>query len=195
MSQTDDLARVQYQHVPALGYDKGLASPIEALAVGWLGDRVPRTGAVDADLRAALEHFSRHHYVDRGELGLHTCEICHRFAGRGELLIQTPGGRYVLPQLVLHYIAEHGYRPPENFLRDLSEHWRSPEASRCRTDSCGSPCRLPCLEPCSDETEPDPDREELIRLATELRDQGLGVEEIRARLLQREREREVDSSS
>lgn len=80
MTQTDDLARICYEHAPALAYATGIESPIEALAVGWLGDRVPSTGAIDDDLWAALEHFSHHHYVDFGSLGLHTCEICGRFA-------------------------------------------------------------------------------------------------------------------
>lgn len=30
MSQTDDLERVEYRHVPASAYDRGLASPLEA---------------------------------------------------------------------------------------------------------------------------------------------------------------------
>lgn len=192
MSQTNDLERVHHQHAPERAYKTGLESPIEALAVGWLGDSVPSTGAIDDDLLAALEHFSRHHYVDFGFLGLHTCEICGRFAGRGEFLIETPGGRYVLPQLVFHYIADHGYRPPEVFLRDLSRHWSSPEASQCRTDSCGSSRQLPCLEPCPEDTGRDADREELILLATKLRDEGLGKDEIKARLLQWGREKVAD---
>lgn len=202
MSRTNDLARVRYQHAPELAYRTDLPSPIEVLTVGWLGDRVPSTGALGEDQRAALEHFSQYHYVDGGELGLHTCDLCGGFAGRGEFLIETPSGRYLLPQLVRHYIADHGYRPPEVFLRDLSRHWASPQASACRADACGSAHRLPLLEPCPDDAQRDADKEELIRLAAKLRDEGLDEETIKARLLQWARDRieatadaiELDSS-
>lgn len=40
-----------------------------------------------------------------------------------EFWIICPGVRYVLPQMRLHYITEHGYRPPEQFLKDLREKW------------------------------------------------------------------------
>jgi hypothetical protein len=189
MTWTDDLARIRYRHVPELAFAEGLESPIEALAVGWLGDRVPSTGRVDDDLLAALQHFSRHHYVGRGELGLHTCGICGRVAGGGEFLIETPGRRYLLPQLVLHYIADHDYRPPEVFLSDLARYWGSPEASQCRTDSCGSTPRLPSVEPCPEAAGRDAAGEELVLLAAKLRDQGLGKDEIKEHLLQWRRER------
>lgn len=191
MSQTDDLTQISHGHVPELAHATGIQSPIEAIAVGWLGDRVPSIGAVDDGLRVALEHFARFHYLDGGQLGLHTCEICGRFAGRGEMLIETPEGRYVLPQLVLHYIADHSYRPPEAFLRNLFRHWGSPEALRCRTDSCGSALRRPFLEPLpeGEDERRDAERAELLRFTAKLRGEGLDDEEIQVRLLQWARDR------
>jgi hypothetical protein len=194
MPQTNDLTQVSHGHVPELAHATGIQSPIEAIAVGWLGDRVPSIGAVDNDLRAALEHFSRFHYLDGGQLGLHTCEICGRFAGRGEMLIETPEGRYVLPQLVLHYIADHSYRPPEAFLRNPSRHWGSPEALRCRTDSCGSAPPHPRLEPLlqGEDERRDAERAKLLRFTAKLRDEGLDEEETKVRLLQWARDRVAD---
>jgi hypothetical protein len=90
-------------------------------SVGWLGATVPSSGPVDSVILAALKHYTSWVRVEDGSMGVHTCEICHAFRANGEFWIIWGGVRYALPQMTLHYMTEHGYRPPEHFLKDLRE--------------------------------------------------------------------------
>jgi hypothetical protein len=118
-----DMTEIEYHHVPALAYREDLESPIAGVAVGWLGGEAPSAGEVPAELRDALRHACRTRETDRGELGEHQCEICRAHEDRGEFVIEVCGAVYVLPRMVLHYIDEHGYRPPDRFLEDLRAWW------------------------------------------------------------------------
>ncbi len=114
-------------------------SPCESahgdLNVGWLSSRRAfPTGAVPPDFTMAL---ARLHEVPVAlTRGYHLCEFCpksrnadpHRFDagspfwgsaeyGNGEIVVPGESGvRYVAPRLALHYVTEHGYRPPQEFL-------------------------------------------------------------------------------
>ena len=62
------------------------------------------------------------------EMGWHACEFCSlptarglqfsRYArlGSGNLWIPTASAVYEAPAMILHYIADHGYAPPEEFI-------------------------------------------------------------------------------
>lgn len=40
--------------------------------------------------------------------------------GSAELVISPPGwGTYIAPDLIIHYIERHSYRPPKDFLEAL----------------------------------------------------------------------------
>lgn len=80
--------------------------------------------------------------------GLHTCEFCQPPAdiiaaderyydvwasarsGNGEIRVSGPGGIiYVAPTLIVHYITEHQYRPPQQFIDAvISQHESSPNS-------------------------------------------------------------------
>ena len=94
-------------------------------SVGWLGNVVPTTGEIESDVIAALQHYSAWARVEDGFLGCHTCEICHDHSTHGEFWIICESARYVLPQMTLHYVTAHGYRPPDPFLHDLLQKWQS----------------------------------------------------------------------
>jgi hypothetical protein len=53
---------------------------------------------------------------NEGCLGEHECEICHNHTDRGEILIIDDDKMYVAPQMILHYIKDHSYRPPKEFM-------------------------------------------------------------------------------
>lgn len=68
---------------------------------------------------------------DRGYRGSHICELCpkddanwvsivhqgkKRLLGSGEITVCAPTRTYATPNLVLHYIAAHGYLPPDDFV-------------------------------------------------------------------------------
>ncbi len=120
-----DMKEIEYHHAPSLAYREDLASPITGIAVGWLGNEAPSAGEVSMELRNALRHACRTRETDAGELGYHQCQICEAHEDRGEFVIEVEGRVYVLPRMILHYIDEHGYCPPDRFLRDLGAWWQS----------------------------------------------------------------------
>lgn len=69
--------------------------------------------------------------------GWHACPLCPRSAGtdpvpyplvisdprgdfpvgHGEIRVLGPSGRrYAAPEMIIHYVEEHGYRPPQDFV-------------------------------------------------------------------------------
>jgi len=93
--------------VPGDGYD------YLYLWVGWLGSVVPRTGQSDMTVIARLRGLQERNQLRDGTLGLHTCEICGGDSGHGSFFVEDFRTRYVLPNLVFHYIAAHEYRLPD----------------------------------------------------------------------------------
>jgi hypothetical protein len=67
--------------------------------------------------------------------GLHGCHLCPsqrlaRFSRNGEertlgsaeiRAFSNRGAIFAAPNLIYHYVAEHGYKPPEEFIEALSE--------------------------------------------------------------------------
>ena len=119
-------------------YAVELHTSVRACSIGWLEDTIPTTGVVSPNLLAALEHFNSFHFVDEGELGYHECGLCREMAvqSRGEFWIERDGIRYVLPRLVIHYIGDHGYRPPLEFSSVVEKFWLSDDCRKCRDGSC-----------------------------------------------------------
>jgi hypothetical protein len=58
-------------------------------------------------------------------LGFHTCEYCRAdgvppATSSGETTITFMNGRsYNVPDMLPHYVLEHNYRPPEQFIEDV----------------------------------------------------------------------------
>ncbi|MEY9887179.1 hypothetical protein ABIA31_000808 [Catenulispora sp. MAP5-51] len=117
---------------------------VEVLNVGWLeaGHDFPtREGEPDPEflrnlITLAADHFSQ------ATRGMHACDLPHAdrdedkdedkdedfqvdavygdrelFLGHAEIRVVTPDGRWlVAPTLVVHYVRDHGYQPPEEFV-------------------------------------------------------------------------------
>ncbi|WTU53508.1 hypothetical protein OG953_32535 [Streptomyces sp. NBC_00057] len=112
-------------------YDFDYHAEPEGLTVGWLeGDESYTIGDVSvedweilSDLGSLMQNKSR---------GYHYCTICTemfehfgesaRFESRYRLgnaeirVVSDAGELYVAPNLVLHYIVDHGYCPPDEFI-------------------------------------------------------------------------------
>ncbi len=114
-------------------------------AIGWLGESVPRTGSIPSLVLEALKYFRKAHRREDTLLGWHTCEICgldEVNEGRGEFFIDVDGIRYVMPQLIIHYIKAHDYQPPDVFVEELEAMWkqmREEELKRNPKWECGLP--------------------------------------------------------
>ncbi|MEU0101771.1 hypothetical protein [Streptomyces sp. NPDC006267] len=119
-------------HYPDLSpyvYDE---SPRPMLNVGWLHPgRGHATGVVDARVVRALVLLSAAY--DNQMRGFHRCGFCDTdrvsvsggpngdtrvWLGSAEIRVRGEDGTvYAAPNLVIHYITAHRYRPPERFCR------------------------------------------------------------------------------
>jgi hypothetical protein len=90
---------------------KGLSGP--CLSVGWLGAEVLRAGDTTPAILEALFSAKASNQLPDDWLGYHTCEICNNHEDRGEFFITDGSTRYILPNMVTHYIQEHGYKLPD----------------------------------------------------------------------------------
>jgi YqeY-like protein len=106
-------------------------------AVGWLGNQVPSSGDTPPECIDRLLIAYESEMVFRlGGLGPHGCEICTdkkpmelcapvihwrdravQLYGHGHYLVRRKDIVYVTPALVLHYILDHRYRPPDEFVK------------------------------------------------------------------------------
>lgn len=138
----DDMSMYEYESKIPLN---------SVLNVGWL-DRGHAYAVGDLDERILV--FLRKHYsqICANQMrGYHYCNLCADDSvhpticvdgkrcplGSAELWIPSGEGFLSAPDLVIHYIESHSYRPPDSFvaavlaLRDLPPDWQSdPIASK-----------------------------------------------------------------
>jgi hypothetical protein len=112
--------------------------PRPLVNVGWLSAGHPYpTGAVPEELAADLARLCRNG-VQRTR-GFHRCEFCTRqdglsrtppvsarddggefTVGGAEIRVAGPAGvTFAAPDMITHYVTDHGYRPPDEFLDAL----------------------------------------------------------------------------
>jgi hypothetical protein len=103
------------------------------LAVGWLDPSHPhRKGDAPSEFIEALHELCRRPV--RVTRGIHPCLFCppssgmwavtkvehpagDYFVGHGEVHVVGPDGtHYAAPEMVIHYVTVHGYRPPDGFI-------------------------------------------------------------------------------
>jgi hypothetical protein len=125
---------------PYLSTYASVRSQVRALAVGWLDPSHPYpVGNVDDEFLGHLFEACRTHAVARTR-GWYRCPFCRSEAGveppapttvaRGgeflpvgdaEIRVVTKDGTWlVAPTLVLHYVLEHAYRPPPEFVEAVT---------------------------------------------------------------------------
>jgi hypothetical protein len=111
-----------------------LPAGLHLLAVGWIEEAGFATGAVPEEFLAALVAAYPAKVVPDGTRGLHTCTLCHVIMpkvewkgkkidvkGYGHFLIRYEKAVYMAPALVLHYVLDHNYRPPQIFIDAVAE--------------------------------------------------------------------------
>jgi hypothetical protein len=86
--------------------------------IGWLDPDHPfPTGPTSEAFRAKLGRLCERR-VKRTR-GFHPCHFCkgrERPASSSEMRVAAGGRVYAAPSLVQHYVAAHGYRPPDEFI-------------------------------------------------------------------------------
>jgi hypothetical protein len=115
---------VEYLDLSPYEYDE---FPLPMRSVGWLGLTHGLQGAGARALTPVdLERLeSASWFLGSIMLGTHDCEFCpadSAFEGNGEYHYYAQSGEvYSAPKMILHYVREHGYRPPGVFLESLTE--------------------------------------------------------------------------
>ncbi len=116
-----------YEYIP----DSNTTS-LHLLNVGWLDAIHPfPKGETTTIFQERLFEFCLHPVFKTR--GVHVCELCGFFGmakrgnkeawlGSAEIRVIGKEGRvYVAPTLVYHYVVDHGYCPPEEFLQAVLE--------------------------------------------------------------------------
>lgn len=53
-------------------------------------------------------------------MGFHVCEYCHNEHSSGDVTLAFANGHsWVMPDMILHYVADHDYLPPDDFIEDI----------------------------------------------------------------------------
>jgi hypothetical protein len=108
-------------HFPDLATECQGAGGSAVRAIGWLEGHKPYpTGPAHPDFLACL----RAHLTDAGRwlpcvsAGVHFCDLggCERPGGSHYVIIPSTNCVYVAPDLVVHYIEQHAYAPPAEFV-------------------------------------------------------------------------------
>ncbi len=81
--------------------------------VGWLDGRLDyETGDVPVEFLKKLEGVKMANF----HKGSHVCELCHQVSGNGVGMIKGKNKSYAFPQMIIHYIRDHNYKPPQEFI-------------------------------------------------------------------------------
>ncbi len=112
-------------------------------AVGWLDDQTTTSGRIpDECIEVLFDAYISGAIFSDGSRGWHDCQLCSgpadwypeekvgpvihwrdrsiRLFGHGHHLIRLENSVYMCPVLILHYILDHNYKPPEEFLQALT---------------------------------------------------------------------------
>lgn len=88
-------------------------------AIGWLSSAHPfATGDVPPGFLETLKSKMRSASTGTVCLGFHVCELCRDVEARGmdNVRFRRHGLDYIAPELIVHYIEQHHYLPPLEFI-------------------------------------------------------------------------------
>jgi hypothetical protein len=93
------------------------------VAVGWLHPDYPfPNGEVSKQFVAKIKEFAARWGTSIDALGwgaaggFHTCEFCHAAIGSGTFGEPSSDHLYYVPEMISHYVEQHGYAPPPDFV-------------------------------------------------------------------------------
>lgn len=90
------------------------------LAVGWLArGHVFTRGRCEPSFAARLRELLKDAWAPVDFCGPHFCDLCptaSTHSGVANLFVPSETAVFVAPELVVHYIEEHAYQPPAEFV-------------------------------------------------------------------------------
>jgi hypothetical protein len=109
--------------------DVYLPAGLRLFAVGWIEEPGFTTDSVPEECIEALFTAYPDKIIPDGTRGWHTCTFCEEdmpevewkgktidLMGNGHYLVRYENSVYMAPALLLHYILNHHYRPPQVFI-------------------------------------------------------------------------------
>lgn len=109
-------------YFPDMGEQCQVGQGRDVRAVGWLDIAHPYTqGAVEPAFVEALQRHVQTAWAPIASAGPHFCQFCPetrggRVGAAGNVWIPSERALFIAPELVVHYITAHGYRPPDAFI-------------------------------------------------------------------------------
>jgi hypothetical protein len=108
---------------PDMGCESLVVAGEHVRAIGWLHpDHSHSQGEVSAVFLSRLKEFTARSSDSAKALyfgafgGFHTCEFCGQAHGIRNFGVPSGDLLFVAPEMVVHYIEEHGYSPPAAFV-------------------------------------------------------------------------------
>ena len=99
-------------------YTYGRRDGDKCLNIGWIGKEGNfETGEVPGEFTEKLEQIElSNKYKIEQYKGFHRCELCGVILGSQVKKIEYDGKCYKFPNTVSHYVREHQYKPPQEFI-------------------------------------------------------------------------------
>jgi len=83
------------------------------LGVGWLDENRPyNKGEVPI---AFIEKLKKAKKINHTK-GWHDCPFCGKARGSCEIIVRNNNKTYLAPELIIHYIENHNYAPPQEYI-------------------------------------------------------------------------------
>lgn len=118
------LSHTSQMYFGDLSHDTCLGRCPHVSSVAWLGaGHAFTTGTPPADLVPLLRQHLINHWSIFAAAGTHSCEFCmdegrvHKDSRN--LFIPSAETIYLVPGMIIHYIEQHGYVPPQAFIEAL----------------------------------------------------------------------------
>jgi len=108
-------------YAPDLATTCQFASGPAVRAIGWLenGKPIP-TGETDPQFLVALRAHATDpcRWLPFAFAGMHFCDLgdCERISGSQCVIVPAPSCLYIAPDLIVHYVEQHSYAPPAEFI-------------------------------------------------------------------------------
>ncbi|MCI0377367.1 MAG: hypothetical protein L0215_07165 [Gemmataceae bacterium] len=110
-------------YFPDMGCESMVVAGPHIRPIGWLHPDHPYTkGEVSSEFLSRLKEFTERCGQSAEALyfgasgGIHTCEFCGQAYGVGNFGVPCDDLLFVAPEMVVHYIEKHDYRPPAEFV-------------------------------------------------------------------------------
>ena len=110
---------MRLMHFSDLSNECQVAAGSKIRAVGWLSGEVAfATGSTSPEAFSRLKLLIEAPFQPVAAGGSHECDLCQFEGDRGSANLFVPGAGclYVCPELIVHYISAHRYKPPAEFL-------------------------------------------------------------------------------